>query len=128
MKHLEDDLQIAVADLLDSLGWLWWHTPNGGRRGKIEGARFKRMGVKAGVPDVLIQETWVDQGEDGLPVFGMGVAIELKAPGGRLSKEQKAMLAKLKARGFQTAVCRSLDEVLAVLELVEPMNGRKVVR
>lgn len=50
----EDEIQRAVAQLCDGLGLLWWHTPNGGRRGKVEAARFKGLGVKSGVPDVIV--------------------------------------------------------------------------
>jgi hypothetical protein len=50
----EDDFQIAVARLLDASGLDWFHVPNGGKRNAREGAKFKRMGVKSGIPDVLI--------------------------------------------------------------------------
>lgn len=58
MTHPEDALQRAVAKLLDHLGWRWCHVPNGGKRGKTEAARLKGLGVKPGVPDVLIFEEW----------------------------------------------------------------------
>lgn len=35
-RNPEDQFQRSVAELLDSLGWLWWHTPNGGWRTKAE--------------------------------------------------------------------------------------------
>lgn len=36
-------------------GYRWFHPANGGsRRSSIEGANFKRMGVKSGVPDVIL--------------------------------------------------------------------------
>ena len=52
---------------------LLYHIPNGGKRGKAEAARFKREGVKAGVPDLC------------LPVARRGfhgLYIELKAEKG----------------------------------------------
>ena len=65
----EDALQIATARLLDSTGLVWTHVPNGGLRNKIVAAKLKRMGVKAGVPDVLIFNPAAEN---------CGVAIELK--------------------------------------------------
>lgn len=59
-----------------SKGYRWFHPANGGSRGNaIEGVNFKRMGVKAGVPDVI------------LPMARKsyhGLVIELKRPDGKL--------------------------------------------
>jgi len=118
MHHPEDDLQRAVAEYLDLQGWLWWHTPNGGRRDKREAARFRRLGVRPGVPDVLIFERWQDGEEQ-----GFGVAIELKAGKGRLSPEQFRTLAELDRRGWWAAVAWTLDEVIEICSRVTP--GRK---
>ncbi len=60
-RHLEDQEQLALMKwaqlvtvndrtLFDHL----IHVPNGGWRSPIEAARFKGMGVKAGVPDILL--------------------------------------------------------------------------
>ena len=56
----EDEEQMAVMEWAQlqmgrwpELEWLY-HIPNGGKRGKIEAARFKAMGVKAGVPDLCL--------------------------------------------------------------------------
>lgn len=103
----EDQIQAAVCLHLTVRalpGVVWWHTPNGGSRTAAEAGRFKALGVKAGVPDVLVLRT------------GQLFALELKAPGGRLSEAQRAMLAALKAAGAETAVAVGLDEALAQLE------------
>ena len=52
----EDSLQIAVIDYLryQFPHVLAFHCPNGGSRNAIEGAKLKRMGVLAGVSDILI--------------------------------------------------------------------------
>jgi len=50
----EDNLQIAVCKLLDAIKLDWFHCPNGGKRNYWTGANLKKMGVKAGVPDVII--------------------------------------------------------------------------
>ncbi|WP_341893764.1 VRR-NUC domain-containing protein [Ferrovibrio terrae] len=81
------------------IGCFAFHAANGGRRGRIEAAIFKGLGVVAGVPDFII--IW--QGR----VFG----IELKADSGRLSMPQVRTHQAMTAAGCEIAVCRSLDEV-----------------
>jgi len=81
--YKEDILQIALAKHLDDLQWhkggfLWFHVPNGGKRTKSQGDKFRKMGLKSGVPDVCVV----------LP--GQKVIwIELKAIWGSLEDEQK---------------------------------------
>ena len=58
---------------------VWTHFPAGEHRNEITGARLKRMGLAKGWPDYLIL------------VDGRLLAIELKAPGGSVSKEQRAI-------------------------------------
>ena len=55
-KQSEDSLQIECAAYLRHRfpTLLWFHVPNGGSRNKIEGAKLKRMGVLAGVSDMII--------------------------------------------------------------------------
>ena len=83
------------------------HIPNGGKRGKAEAAKLKRMGVKPGVPDLH------------LPVAHggfIGLWIEMKrADGGRVSSEQRAWLAALHAAGHCVAVCEGHEQAIAVL-------------
>ena len=87
--HDEDAIQAAVCLHLSVRavpGLVWWHTPNGGTRGAAEAGRFKALGVKAGVPDLIA----IHNGR----VFG----LELKAPGGRVSPAQYDMLAQSERR------------------------------
>lgn len=64
----EDSLQIAVMTYIRGQypNVLAFHVPNGGSRNNIEGAKLKRMGVLAGVSDILIFHN------------GRKLAIELK--------------------------------------------------
>jgi hypothetical protein len=82
-------------------GLLWWHTPNGGYRNAGEAGRFRALGVKAGVPDLLALHG------------GRLFALELKAERGRVSQAQEAMLADLEAAGATVAVAYGLDDALA---------------
>jgi VRR-NUC domain len=76
----ESALHAAVADTLRRFirdGWIWWHCPNGGSRDIREAARFKRLGVTAGIPDLQLLSP------KGKPHF-----IELKRHGESLSEAQ----------------------------------------
>jgi len=76
----EDTLQIQCVRYFDCLhlnNAFLHHSPNGGARNPIEGAKFKRMGVRAGYPDLTLLF-------DGKAVF-----IELKSKDGYLSPYQK---------------------------------------
>ena len=111
--HPEDDLQMQVADylnLLPSIGYYgWFHVPNGGKRNPREAARFKRMGVKAGVPDIIIESK-----TNGAPY---GAFIELKAGKNTETDEQRVWSTRLIVySGRRGALCRSLDEVIEALK------------
>lgn len=106
----EAAFQIQVAGFLSVAlmpGSFFFHVPNGGRRSFTEGARFKAMGVKAGVPDLEI----IHQGR--------AYWIELKREkGGRTSDAQVAIHAELVAAGCEApAICKTLEEVKITLEI-----------
>jgi VRR-NUC domain len=73
--------------------------PNGGVRTKAEAARLKWTGVLAGIPDLAIIAA-------GRRVF----FIEVKAPGGSLSADQREIRDFLTALGTPPAICRSIDD------------------
>ena len=87
---------------------LLYHCPNGGWRSKPEAVRFKRIGVKAGVPDLC------------LPVARKGyhgLHIELKRQkGGKLREDQKQWLDDLFAQGYLAVRCDGADEAIGMLE------------
>src|SRR5215831_19295493 len=91
---------------------LWLHVPNGERRDKITGAKLKRMGVLAGASDLLF---WHN---------GNSFALELKAPGGRLSEAQLEFLARFNDAGGHSAVAESIDCALACMEAWGLLSGR----
>ena len=108
----EDQLSYATAQYLDLQGWLYTHFPAGEYRPKRTGAKLKRMGLQRGVPDYLIFESWFGQRPEDLGQHGgRGVALELKSPKGRLTKEQKQWIGHLRHRGWACFVCRTIHEV-----------------
>lgn len=81
---------------------LLYHVPNGGLRSKSEAVRFKRTGVKPGVPDLC------------LPVARSGyhgLYIELKRKkGGKLSDDQRDWLKALWEQDYYVCVCFGSEE------------------
>lgn len=74
----------------------YWHTPNGGTRNAVEGARLKATGVKPGIHDILfLRPTQFTEG-----VFGLLFGMEWKKPGGVLSAAQKEMHPRLIRAGL----------------------------
>lgn len=112
MQHIEDNEQIQIFDRAAlSLGKypelaLLFHIPNGGKRNVREAARFKRMGVKPGVPDMFLP---VPRGKK------HGLFIELKAPNGRVSDYQSEWLSRLGELGYAAYVCFGADDAWDVL-------------
>jgi hypothetical protein len=93
-------------------GVCWWHTPNGGWRSPVEAKIFKSLGVKPGVSDlVLLHE-------------GQFFALELKAPGGRLTESQAAFLDDVEAAGGIVACAEGLDAALCKLERWGLLRGQ----
>lgn len=94
---------------------LAFHVPNGGNRSGREGARFKREGVMAGVPDVLICSTnGIDYGSSNGIFFGL--AIELKVKGGTVSHLQRDVLKRFESANWSTSICWNLDEFIEIVE------------
>jgi len=87
---------------------IFYHVPNGGSRNALEGAKFKRMGVSSGVPDLCFP----------MPSGAYhGLYIELKRKtGGVLSDTQRIWLSNLSLLGYATAVCAGVDEAIAVIK------------
>ena len=108
MKRPEQEIHKAVVAHLNARaerGTVFFHTPNGGKRGIREATIFKTLGVQAGVPDLIIFR----KGES----FG----LELKATKGRLSASQVSFMKMMEDAGAKTAVAHSLDEALITLEV-----------
>ena len=108
MRREEQNAQISVMQFLDAAlvpPAFAFHVPNGGKRSKVEAAILKAMGVKAGVPDVFV-----------IAPGNTVVAIEMKAEKGSARKDQDRRMEDLRACGIPTAVCRTLAEVIDVVE------------
>ncbi|MCU4608193.1 VRR-NUC domain-containing protein [Acinetobacter ursingii] len=80
-----------------------FHIPNGGSRNIIEATKLKKMGVKAGVPDLQLI---VPNGQ------AHRLWIELKAQKGKLQPSQQIMIQRLEAQGYLCKVCFGADEAI----------------
>jgi len=110
LKRPEEALQRAVCGLLaiyEARGLLaYCHVPNGGYRTPAQAGVFKALGVRSGVPDLIV---WTDRGHS--------FDIELKAGRGRESDAQVLFRSTLESLGHRVYVCWSLQEVEAALRL-----------
>lgn len=80
----------------------YFHVPNGGKRSKREAWILKGLGVRAGVPDLVI----------GFP-GGRTLYVELKAPtGSSVSQAQKEFHEELTRMGFVVNIVRTLDQLM----------------
>ena len=103
----ETEIHVTVVEhlrLFARPGVAWHHVGNGELRDGGTAAKLARMGLKAGVPDLA------------LVIGGRAYFLELKRErGGRLSPEQIAMHAELRAAGAVVETAIGLDHALAVL-------------
>lgn len=93
-----------------------WATPNGakltyrknasGQRYSPEANKLVAEGLLSGVPDIQLAQA---RGEY------HGLFLEMKKPGGRVSDEQKKMIALLRGNGYRVEVCYSTREAAAVI-------------
>lgn len=95
---------------------LLFHVPNGGARTARAGARMKRLGTKAGVPDLCLP---VARERPGGGSYG-ALWIEMKTHSGRLTGPQRRWKEGLTEAGHAHRVCRSWtearDTILSYLE------------
>ena len=107
VKGSELSLHQAVVKLLQEHCypyWAWFHVPNGAPTNAITGARLKSMGLKPGIPDLVLVAP------DNTVRF-----LELKREGGKLSPAQLEFQTFCIAHGHQHATVETLKEALAVL-------------
>ena len=120
-NHIEDDNQEALItwcrlneSKYPQLGNIF-AIPNGGKRNIREAVRFKRQGVKAGVPDLFLASKGKFKGK-----IKYGLFIELKAPHGRINENQNKWIIKLDAQNYGVVVRFSFEEaVKAICEYLD---------
>lgn len=106
MKHDESILQSEIVQLLQLHRIEFFAVPNERKQSVQSAMRFKAMGVKSGVPDLVLM------GKE-----GKGYGMEVKTPTGVQSPKQIQFQEKCFRLGWGYAVVRSLDDVLRVIRL-----------
>lgn len=110
-RHEEDKLHIACVDWFDfnypEISYLLFHPKNGGKSNVIEGGRFKRMGVRKGIADLILLVANQDF---------TALAIELKTEKGRQSTEQKEWQKLCEKNNIKYVVIRSLSEFINTIK------------
>ena len=81
--------------------------PNGGARSAVTGARLKREGVVAGMPDMVLLCARCGR---------HGLFIEMKTARGRVSESQRNLFPLLEAQGYGVAVCHGWREAAETVE------------
>jgi len=118
-RKLEEQLQIAICDYLETQKLLYWSTPNHLFRGRQsnEGAfmgymaQQKRMGLKRGVPDLCVLKN------------GKLLMMELKAPGGKATPEQQDFMIRAVGAGAICAVVNNLDAAIALVKTLDAFKS-----
>lgn len=112
----EDSLQIAVANYL-RLAYpkvLWTHVANERQTSPQRGAKLKKMGVRAGMPDLLIFKVKTETSRySGLFV---GLAIELKIGKNKPTTNQIVCLEQFESEGWYVDMCYSFDAAKKVID------------
>ena len=111
-KPTENQIQRSIAKYLDMVlpsvlpSDSFWTAINPiPSKSIIAAANSKAMGMKAGVPDILILHE------------GKTIWIEVKKEGGYLSKVQKSLHMDIDAAKGSVYTARSIDDVIEILEL-----------
>lgn len=106
-EPLEHVLHIQVVQLLHwsaAQGWRWFHPANGEHRDPRTAAKLKAMGVKPGIPDLVL-----------IAPSGLAHFLELKRGKAPLSAAQRDFHAHAEAQGWPVAVASSFERAEAVL-------------
>lgn len=110
-EHQEQAAVIEWCDLVSKYRpelALIFAIPNGSNKSPSAAEKFKREGLKSGVPDLF------------LPVateYANGLFIEMKRKkGGTVSSAQKDWKEKLEKQGYKVVICKGADKAIEVLK------------
>jgi hypothetical protein len=109
-RNQEQILQEMFCRWLDHKGLLYFASLMGVNLGPRVGAIRKRMGCRAGVPDIMV-----------LQPAGKyhGMAVELKVVGGHVTPEQEAFAKRLTDAGYYSIIMPPKFEVQDGLEWIQ---------
>lgn len=104
----ERDEQRVLARWLDHVAVLWCHVANERKTSARAGKALRELGVKRGVPDVLIFTP-----PPRVPsAVGCAVELKRKSRDARPTADQREWLANLEAVEWVSMVCHGADEAI----------------
>lgn len=104
---MEQQALIKWSNLVDEINGKLVHVPNGGFRCFLEAAKFKRLGVRKGFPDLFLP----------IPRGGFhGLFIELKRKGSKPNDDQMNWLNYLESNGYAATWCEGWVMAKIVIE------------
>lgn len=103
----ESDEQAAVVDYCRLKRIPVYHIPNEGKRSYQTAAKLKRLGMSPGVPDLCIP---VARGRY------HSLYIEMKAKGGKPTKNQREWIMLLRSQGMCAAVCVGASNAIDLID------------
>ncbi|SRR6266852_4010061 len=104
----EEKEQKALVKWLTLKKITFYHIPNGGYRNAREGAKFKILGVKRGIPDLCIPLARK-------PYHGLYIELKRRV-GGVVSLEQGKWIGLLTQLGYCVKVAYGWDEGVKIVE------------
>ncbi|WP_315707558.1 VRR-NUC domain-containing protein [Brenneria uluponensis] len=98
-------IEWADKTMIDSIciGDYLIHIPNEGKRGPKAAKNAKRLGVRAGGPDLFLA---LPRGKYA------GLWIEMKAKDGKLTKQQERWINRLESAGHRAVCCFGFDQAV----------------
>src|SRR5262245_27424011 len=114
-RRPEQDLQRAVLEHLELYSVPncdWFHVGNGGWRSPVEAKVLKSLGVRPGVPDLIL----IRDGQ----TFG----LELKTEIGKLTSVQRTAHVLMRAAGAEVEVAYGIDEAIELLQRWQILHGQ----
>lgn len=110
----EDALNVAVANYikLQYPNAFFAHVPNGGSRNVIEAVKLKKMGVRKGLPDILIFQRKFFKDKSSYA----GLFIELKIKPNKPTEEQIFAMNELRKNGWNGDVCYDFDSAKIIID------------
>jgi hypothetical protein len=107
----EADEQKVLVEWLEFYRVRFFHPPNGGWRHIATARAMKALGVKSGVPDIIITS------RSPVATWARGIAIEMKtAKGGVTSTYQRAWHAALREDGWEVFVAKGAEAAIQYLK------------
>ena len=86
--------------------------PNGSHKSPAAAAKFKREGLRSGIPDLFLPVPTATKDR-----YYAGLFLELKRTKGSVtSKEQVAWIDFLRVSGYACYICRGADEAIATIK------------